>query len=141
MVEVDVVVHAAGRATDFDALDLSAAGVASDNGRLRRNEFLQSATNARVYAAGDAAQNGPPLTPVDSHDAKVVAANLLGGNHHKANYEGVPSVAFTIPQLRPSASAKPRRGNKASSCACRPRELPLGSRRASKQSRSTATRS
>lgn len=99
MVEVDVVVHAAGRAPDFDALDLLAAGVATDQGRLRLNEFLQSATNPRVYAAGDAAQKGPPLTPVASHDAKVVAANLLEGNHHKANYAGVPSVAFTIPPI------------------------------------------
>ena len=99
VVEVDVVVHAAGRAPDFDALDLPAAGIATDQGRLRLNEFLQSATNPRVYAAGDAAQKGPPLTPVASHDAKVVAANLLEGNHHKANYEGVPSVAFTIPPI------------------------------------------
>lgn len=99
MVEVDVVVHAAGRAPDFDALDLLAAGVATDQGRLRLNEFLQSATNPRVYAAGDAAQKGPPLTPVASHDAKVVAVNLLEGNHHKANYAGVPSVAFTIPPI------------------------------------------
>ena len=99
MVEVDVVVHAAGRAPDFAALDLPAAGVATDGGRLRLNEFLQSATNPRVYAAGDAAQKGPPLTPVASHDAKVVAANLLEGNHHKANYAGVPSVAFTIPPI------------------------------------------
>lgn len=99
MVELDAVVHAAGRAPDFDALDLPAAGVATDEGRLRLNEFLQSATNPRVYAAGDAAQKGSPLTPVASHDAKVVAANLLEGNHHKANYKVVPSVAFTIPPI------------------------------------------
>lgn len=99
MVELDAVVHAAGRAPDFDALDLPAAGVATDQGRLRLNEFLQSATNPRVYAAGDAAQKGSPLTPVASHDAKVVAANLLEGNHHKANYKVVPSVAFTIPPI------------------------------------------
>ena len=42
---------------------------------------------------------GPPLTPVASHDAKVVAANLLNGNHQKPNYVGVPSVAFTIPPI------------------------------------------
>ena len=42
---------------------------------------------------------GPPLTPVASHDASVVAANLLKGNHRKPNYAGVPSVAFTIPPI------------------------------------------
>src|SRR5580700_6872717 len=52
-----------------------------------------------VYAAGDAAAKGPPLTPVSSHDAKVVAANLLEGNRHRPDYRGVPSVAFTLPPI------------------------------------------
>jgi glutathione reductase (NADPH) len=56
-------------------------------------------SNPAVYAAGDAAQVGPPLTPVSSHDAKVVAANLIDGNHATPDYRGVPSVAFTIPPI------------------------------------------
>lgn len=99
MVEADLVVHAAGRAPAFDDLDLVAAGVETEKGRLNLNEFLQSVSNPSVYAAGDAARMGPPLTPVSSHDAKVVAANLLKGNHQKPNYKGVPSVAFTIPPI------------------------------------------
>jgi len=95
----DLVVHAAGRVPDLDPLDLAAAGVESDKGRLRLNEFLQSVSNPAVYAVGDAALSGPPLTPVASHDAKVAAANILSGNHQKPNYLGVPSVAFTIPPI------------------------------------------
>lgn len=95
----DVVVHAAGRVPDLEPLDLAAAGVDSDKGRLRLNEFLQSESNPAVYAAGDAAMRGPALTPVASHDAKVAAANMLNGNQHKPNYLGVPSVAFTIPPI------------------------------------------
>jgi glutathione reductase (NADPH) len=60
---------------------------------------LQSVSNPAVYAAGDAAAKGPPLTPVSSHDAKVVAANLLEGNRHRPDYRGVPSVAFTLPPI------------------------------------------
>jgi len=97
--ETDLVVHAAGRAPAFEALDLDAADIAVENGRLKLNEFLQSVSNPAVYAAGDAAQAGPPLTPVSSHDAKVVVANLLEGNRHQPNYLGVPSVAFTIPPI------------------------------------------
>ena len=52
-----------------------------------------------MYAAGDAAAQGPPLTPVSSHDGKVVAANILQGNHLRPNYRGVPSVAFTLPPI------------------------------------------
>ncbi len=98
-IEADCVIHAAGRAPDLKALNLEAAGVATEGGKLKLNEFLQSVSNPAVYAAGDAAQMGPPLTPVSSHDAKVVVANLLEGNHRVPNYEGVPSVAFTIPPI------------------------------------------
>jgi glutathione reductase (NADPH) len=95
----DLVVHAAGRVPDLDGLDLAAANVVVENGRPRLNEFLQSVLNPSVYAAGDAANHGPPLTPVSSHDARIVARNLLEGNRHKPDYRGVPSVAFTIPPI------------------------------------------
>lgn len=98
-VEADLVVHAAGRAPALDELDLDAAGIAHDAGRLVLNEHLQSVSNPAIYAAGDAAQAGPPLTPVSSHDGGVAAANLLHGNHRKPDYRGVPSVVFTIPPL------------------------------------------
>jgi glutathione reductase (NADPH) len=39
------------------------------------------------------------LTPVATYDGKIVASNLLKGNHLKPNYKGVPSVVFTIPPL------------------------------------------
>jgi glutathione reductase (NADPH) len=95
----DLVLHAAGRVPDLDPLDLPAAGIAHEKGRLKLNEFLQSTSNPRVYAAGDAAGSGPPLTPVSSHDAQVVAANLLDGNRRRPDYRGVPSVAFTVPPI------------------------------------------
>jgi glutathione reductase (NADPH) len=95
----DLVVHAAGREPDLGALDLAAAGVATENGRVKLNGFLQSVSNPKVYAAGDAAASGPALTPVSSHDGAVVALNLLDGNRHKPSYLGVPSVAFTIPPI------------------------------------------
>ena len=97
--DADLVVHAAGRAPALAALDLAAAGIDVEHGRLVLNEYLQSVSNPAVYAAGDAGQVGPPLTPVSSHDAKVVAANLLQGNHRIPDYTGVPSVAFTIPPI------------------------------------------
>jgi glutathione reductase (NADPH) len=98
-VAADLVVHAAGRAPDLDALDLAAADVVAEKGRLKLNEFLQSVSNPKVYAAGDAASSGPPLTPVSSHDGKIVTGNLLDGNRHKPDYRGVPSIAFTIPPI------------------------------------------
>ncbi|MFL6727979.1 MAG: dihydrolipoyl dehydrogenase family protein [Sphingomicrobium sp.] len=95
----DCVVHAAGRAPALDRLDLAAANVAVERGKLKLNDFLQSVSNPAVYAAGDAAQRGPPLTPVSTHDGKVVAANIIDGNCLKPDYRGVPSVAFTLPPI------------------------------------------
>lgn len=95
----DLVVHAAGRRPDFGPLDPEAAGIALHKGGLKLNGYLQSVSNRAVYAAGDAAQAGPPLTPVASLDAEVVVANLLKGNHRKPDYTAVPSVAFTLPPI------------------------------------------
>lgn len=97
--EADLVLHAAGRAPDLEALDLATGDVAAEGGRLRLNDHLQSVSNPRVYAAGDAAGRGPPLTPVSTHDARVVAANLLKGPNRTPDYRAVPSVAFTIPPI------------------------------------------
>lgn len=98
--EADLVVHAAGRLPDVDGLNLEAGQIERDQrGHLKLNEFLQSVSNPAVYAAGDAAAKGPPLTPVSSHDAKAVVSNLLQGNHQCPDYRGVPSVAFTIPPI------------------------------------------
>lgn len=98
-VHADLVVHAAGRAPEIAELDLPAGHVDVENGRLRLNGYLQSVSNPIVYAAGDAAAQGPPLTPVSSHDGKVVAANIMEGNRHRPDYRGVPSVAFTLPPI------------------------------------------
>ena len=95
----DCVVHAAGRVPDLDTLDLAVAKVESEHGHLKLNEFLQSVSNPNVYAAGDAAGHGPPLTPVSSHDGKIVANNLLHGARRRPDYRGVPSVAFTTPPI------------------------------------------
>jgi glutathione reductase (NADPH) len=98
-IEADPVVHAAGRVPDLEVLDLAAGGVAVEGGRLLLNDFLQSVSNPAVYAAGDSAQKGPPLTPLAGHDGRVVAANILEGNRHRPDYRGVPSVAFTVPPI------------------------------------------
>lgn len=98
--EADMVVHAAGREPEINDLNLDGAGIEWDRHGVRVNEFLQSVSNPVVYAAGDAAASGgPPLTPVAGYEGVIVAANLLKGNHQKANYLGIPTVVFSIPSL------------------------------------------
>lgn len=96
-IEGDLVVHAAGKVPAIGSLDLEAGGVACDDGRLSLTAHLCSHSNSKVFAAGDAAANGPPLTPVSSHDAKVVVENILQSSGRTPNYLGVPSALFTEP--------------------------------------------
>lgn len=95
----DLVVNTAGRSPALGDLGLVDGDVGMENGKLKLNEFLQSETNEAVYAAGDAAQSGPPLTPVSSHDGRVVAENLLNGNSRRPDYRGVPSATFSLPPI------------------------------------------
>ena len=97
--EADLVVHSAGRVPEIDDLDLAAAGVKHDRRGVAVNEFLQSISNPAVYAGGDAAANGPPLTPKASHDVEVLVTNLLEGNRRTPNYDGIASAVFTLPPL------------------------------------------
>lgn len=98
--DADLAVHGAGRVPDIEDLNLPAAEVEADNRGIRVNDYLQSVSNSAVYAAGDAAASGgPPLTPVAGYEGRVVAANLLEGNHTRARYVAVPTVAYTIPPL------------------------------------------
>lgn len=96
-IDVDMAIHSAGRIPALAELDLEAGDIACENGNLLLTPHLRSVSNARVFAAGDAAANGPPLTPVSSHDAKVVVENLLEGSDRMPNYDGVPSALFTEP--------------------------------------------
>jgi thioredoxin reductase len=97
---VDMVVHGAGRVPEIDDLALDAAAIAWDIHGVKVNQYLQSVSNASVYAAGDAAASGGPrLTPVAGYDGQIVASNLLNGNHSVVDYSVVPSVVFTIPPL------------------------------------------
>ena len=99
--EADLVVHGAGRVPEIDDMHLDEAGIEWDPRHgVKVNEYLQSVSNPAVYAAGDAAAStGPPLTPVATYEGKIVAENLLAGNHHAPNYDGIPSVVFTVPPL------------------------------------------
>ena len=99
-IDCDRAVHAGGRKPDLDALALDRAGIDRDaKGALDLLPSLRSRSNDAVWAAGDAAQRGPALTPVATIDAKTVAANLLDDGDREPDYTGVASVVFTVPPL------------------------------------------
>jgi len=97
---VDLVVHGAGRVAELDRLKLEGAEVEFSDKGVMVNEYLQSVSNPAVYAAGDASDtDGWPLTPVSFLEGQVAASNMLKGNNRTADYRGVPTVVFTVPEL------------------------------------------
>ena len=95
--ETDMAVHSAGRVPELDDLHLETAGVKREKRGVVVNQFLQSVSNPAVYAGGDAAASGPPLTPKADHDAGVLTTNLLEGDRRTPNYDGIASAVFGLP--------------------------------------------
>ena len=95
----DRVVHGAGRVPALDGIDPETGGIEATRRGVTVDEHLQSTSNPRVWAAGDAADTpGLPLTPVATMESLTVASNLRGGNR-TPNYDGIPTVVFTLPPL------------------------------------------
>ena len=97
--QADLAIHGAGRTANLDELNLRAGGIAYSPRGVMVNEFLQSVSNPRVYAIGDASATPLQLATTADMDADVAAQNILCGNHQSADYELVPSAAFTLPPL------------------------------------------
>src|SRR6266550_4031594 len=74
----DLAVHGAGRPPAIDKLNLEAASIEYERRGVVVNEHLQSVSNPRVFAGGDAAAAGPPLSPIARLHGTIVADNLLG---------------------------------------------------------------
>ena len=97
--KADMVIHGAGRVPAIAELDLEKAGVDQGRRGITVNEYMQSTSNPKVYAAGDCADTPLPLTPVASMEAKVAAHNVLNGNEQKVNHTGIPASVFTYPVM------------------------------------------
>lgn len=96
----DCVVLAAGRVANVAGLNVTGGNVElNEKGGIKVNQYMQSVSNPRVYAAGDVVGNGMELTPVASMEGLVVAHNLKNGNYEEPDYAAVPFSLFTHPPL------------------------------------------
>lgn len=98
-VPADLVVHGAGRVPDLEAIELAAGGVEFGTHGVTVDAEMHSLTNKHVWAAGDAAASGPPLTPVGVAQARVAMANIVSA--HSASFDPavIPSAVFSQPPL------------------------------------------
>ncbi|MFO1059074.1 MAG: dihydrolipoyl dehydrogenase [Dongiaceae bacterium] len=93
----DVVLVAVGRRPNTEGLGLEAAGVALDErGRIRTDAGFRTNVEG-IYAIGDVIA-GPMLAHKASEEG-VAVAELLAGEAGRVNYETVPGVVYTWPEV------------------------------------------
>ena len=88
---------ATGREARTAGLGLPAAGVVTEHGSIRINDFLQT-SRPHIFAAGDVC--GPLLyTHFAHYQGRVAAANMFAESPMRADYRVVPRVTFTEPPI------------------------------------------
>ncbi len=89
---------ATGRRPNTEALDLPAAGIATDSkGFIHTNGRLET-TVENVWALGDV-KGGPAFTHISYDDYRVIRKNLLENGNATTDGRLVPYTVFTDPQL------------------------------------------
>lgn len=88
---------AIGRKPVVDSLRLERAGVDYDARGIKVNKRMQT-TNRRIYACGDVT-GVMPLTHVAELQAGIVIANAVFRTPRKINYDVVPAVVYTEPEV------------------------------------------
>ena len=92
-------VNGAGRVADLAGLDLAAAGITLDQGRVALDEYLRSLENPDVFFAGDALPDRPQLSPLATYEGRIVGHNLTREELRAAKYGFHPAAVFTVPAL------------------------------------------
>jgi len=96
VLDADVVLVAIGRRPYTDGLGLEALGVAMERGQIVIDSHF--ATNVPgVYAIGDVVRG--PMLAHKAEDEGVAVAEILAGQHGHVNYEVIPGVVYTSPEI------------------------------------------
>ncbi len=96
-IKADVALVAVGRKLNTTDIGLEKAGIAVlDSGIIPVNEKMETSTPG-IYAIGDIASK-LWLAHVATHQG-LVAANNATGHSARMDYEAVPSVIFTVPEI------------------------------------------
>ncbi len=95
-ISADVVLIATGRIPYTQGLGLEEAGVAMERGRIVIDDHF--ATNVPgVYAIGDVVRG--PMLAHKAEDEGVAVAELIAGEAGHVNYNVIPGVVYTMPEV------------------------------------------
>jgi dihydrolipoamide dehydrogenase len=95
--EADVVLVSIGRVPYTEGLGLKEAGVALDNrGRVQIDAHFATSVQG-VYAIGDVVAG--PMLAHKAEDEGVAVAEILAGQAGHVNYDVIPGVVYTTPEV------------------------------------------
>ncbi len=95
--KTDVVLVAVGRKPMTEGLGLKEAGVALDErGRVKVDGGFRTSV-AGIYAIGDVIAG--PMLAHKAEEEGVAVAEILAGQHGHVNYETVPGIVYTWPEV------------------------------------------
>jgi dihydrolipoamide dehydrogenase len=96
-IEADIVLVAIGRVPYTEGLGLEAAGVKKDNrGRVVVDPHFRTNV-AGIYAIGDVIAG--PMLAHKAEEEGVAVAEILAGQAGHVNYEVIPNVVYTYPEI------------------------------------------
>lgn len=97
IVEADVVLSAVGITPNTEGIGLEEMKVATDNGRVKVDEFYRTNVEG-VYAIGDIIA-GPALAHVASAEGIVCIEKIAGLNPGPIDYGNIPGCTYTNPEV------------------------------------------
>jgi dihydrolipoamide dehydrogenase len=92
----DVVLVAIGRRPYTEGLGLEEAGIATERGRVVIDDHFRTSVPG-VYAIGDVVRG--PMLAHKAEDEGVAVAELIAGKAGHVNYEVIPGVVYTMPEV------------------------------------------
>jgi dihydrolipoamide dehydrogenase len=95
-IEADVALVAVGRRPYTSGLGLEALGVAIDRGAVVIDAHFQTNVPG-IYAIGDVVRG--PMLAHKAEDEGVAVAEILAGQAGHVNYDVIPSVVYTSPEV------------------------------------------
>jgi dihydrolipoamide dehydrogenase len=96
VLDADVVLVAVGRRPYTDGLGLEALGIELDRGRIPIDSHFATKVKG-VYAIGDVVRG--PMLAHKAEDEGVAVAEILAGQHGHVNYDVIPGVVYTMPEV------------------------------------------
>jgi len=91
------VLVAVGRKPLLHNLNLESAGVETENGFIKVNDYLQT-SNENIYAAGDVIGHYM-FAHAAGREGTTVGRNILNGNTEKMDNSAIPRIVFSSPEF------------------------------------------